>query len=187
MDDSDLTDEIRRQVEEWSTNSNECLTIQIVRGDGSVVSSFTPEFTYPIFGDEEAIFGYQGLEITLSFTSHNMLPRLSIKYDKQFPPEGEVKATDIEELFRDFLPDAAFKKADDGGLPLRDDEASTWQPPGRCVHKYTGTDEDGKKAAFETFMVELNDPEARRILENMQVLVPMLIEGGTALQLEQDW
>lgn len=186
MDDSDLTEEIKRQVEEWSTNSNECLTIQIVRSDGSVITSFTPEFTYPIFGDEEAIFGYQGLKITLSFSSHNLIPHLSIEYDKKFKQQGEVKATDIEQLFRDFLPEIAFSE-EDVNIALRDGAASTWEPLGTSVNKYSGKDADGKDAVFETFMVELDDPDARQILENMQILIPMFIEGGTALQLEQDW
>lgn len=27
------------------------------------VGAFTPDFTYPIFGEQEKIFGYKGLEI----------------------------------------------------------------------------------------------------------------------------
>ncbi len=54
----ELEAQIKAEVDEWSSNSNECFAIDIVRGDGSK-DTFRPEFTYPIFGEEEAIFGYQ--------------------------------------------------------------------------------------------------------------------------------
>lgn len=182
MDDSDLDETIKRQVEEWSTNSNECFTINLLRGDGSASASFSPDFTYPIFGDEEAIFGYQGLSIDLSFASHNLRPHLSVSYDKKFKAQGDVQATNIHTALREFLPDIAFSK-EDVAEALRDPNASEFKPPGILVNKYTGP--GGIK--YETWAADLTDPQAREILDNMQVLVPMFIEGGTMLQLEQDW
>jgi histone acetyltransferase 1 len=44
---------------------------------------------------------------------------------------------------------------------------------------------DGQQ--FEIWTVNLSDPVARELLQNMEVLVPMFIEGGSMLQLEQDW
>lgn len=36
----------------------------VLEGDERVViEPFHPDFTYPIFGDQEKIFGYEGLEI----------------------------------------------------------------------------------------------------------------------------
>src|ERR1700694_2036989 len=45
-----------------SANANDALTISLVAADSSgskTLSSFHPKFTYPIFGDDESIFGYQ--------------------------------------------------------------------------------------------------------------------------------
>ena len=181
MDEDELEEQIKAQVEEWSSNSNECFTIELVQGDTSVAASFQPEFTYPIFGEEEAIFGYQDLEITLTFAAHNLKPHLAISYDKKFPAKGEVKPTDIHEALRDFLPDTAFstQSADEA---LLDDNAATFNPPGERVKQYS---RDGQQ--FEIWCASLSDPAARQLLENMQILVPMFIEGGTTLQLEQDW
>lgn len=35
--------------------------------DRVVVEPFHPDFTYPIFGDQEKIFGYRDLEVKVSF------------------------------------------------------------------------------------------------------------------------
>ena len=181
MDTDELDAQIKQQVDEWSSNSNECFTVDIIRGDGSKAATFQPEFTYPIFGEEEAIFGYQDLSINLSFAAHNLKPHLSISYSKKFKAQGEVRPTDIHELLGDFLPSAAFSNKGVSDA-LKDEQAATFRPPGEKVHEYS---RDGRK--YEIWCVSLSDPTARQLLENMQVLVPMLIEGGTMLQLEQDW
>jgi histone acetyltransferase 1 len=89
--------QLEDQVAEWSSSSNECLNISILRGDGSEHASFQPTFTYPIFGEEEVIFGYQDLEINLTFAAHNLRPHLEIEFSKEFPKLGDVQPTDIKE------------------------------------------------------------------------------------------
>lgn len=175
-DEDELDTQIAEQVNEWSTNSNECFTLKLVRSDGSVAAEFQPEFTYPMFGDEEAIFGYQGLEITLTFAAHDLAPRLDITYDKIFEPQGDVRPTDIREALKDFLPAPAFHK--DQTLS----SAPSFQPPGEKIREYK---RQGK--SYEIWCSSLVDPAAKEILVNMQILIPMFIEGGTSLELEQDW
>ncbi|KAF2481648.1 acyl-CoA N-acyltransferase [Neohortaea acidophila] len=176
-----LAAEIEAQVQEWSSNSNDCFTVELKRGDGSIAASFQPDFTYPIFGEEEAIFGYQDLDINLSFAAHNLKPHLTISYEKKFPAQGEVKPTDIHEALRDFLPDVAFSSLSTDEA-LQDDDAADFTPPGDKIHEYS---RGGDK--YEVWCASLSDPAAKELLENMQILVPMFIEGGSTLQIEQDW
>lgn len=68
------------------------------------MSKFHPKFTYPVFGEEERIFGYQGLHINLRFAAHDLQPNVEINYDKKFKTIGETKATDIEDVLREWLP-----------------------------------------------------------------------------------
>jgi histone acetyltransferase 1 len=68
------------------------------------ISSFHPKFTYPIFGEEEQIFGYRGLKINLRYNATDMRPHLSKTFSKKFRPIGETEPTDVEELLRPFLP-----------------------------------------------------------------------------------
>ncbi|KXT12352.1 hypothetical protein AC579_573 [Pseudocercospora musae] len=176
MDDNDeLAQQIEEQVNEWSSNSNECFNIALVRGDGHKIATFQPEFTCAIFGDEEAIFGYQDLDINLSFRAHDLKPKLDISYGNIFPAQGDVRPTNIKEALIDFLPASAF---DDQRL---EDEAS-FQPPGQKIREYR---RDGK--SYEIWCASLADETARRLLENMQILVPMYIDGGSLLELDQGW
>ena len=177
----DLEATIREQVDEWSSDSNECFHVQLIRGDGSTAASFQPAFTYPIFGEEEQIFGYQGLDIRLAFAAHNLKAHVRTSWKKKFPAVGQIEATDIHAALKDFLPESAF--AEEGAeAAFKDEEAAKFVPPGEKIHGYT---RQGKK--YEIWVSTLANAKARELLENMQVLVPMFIEGGSTLELGQDW
>ena len=90
-----------------STNANEALEISFIQaapGSLRTLFSFHPLFTYPIFGDEERIFGYQGLKLNLRFAAHDLRPNLEVLYDKKFKAVGDTKAVDIEETLKEWVP-----------------------------------------------------------------------------------
>ena len=68
------------------------------------VDSFNPEFTEQFFGQEQVIFGYRNLNISLRFAAHDLYPNVAITYDKKFPPLGQTTATDIEQVLAEYLP-----------------------------------------------------------------------------------
>ena len=103
-----------------STNANDALEISIVQAAPSspkTLSSFHPQFTYPIFGEEESIFGYQGLKLNLRFAAHNLRPNLEVLYDKKFKAVGDTKAADIQETLKDWTPEGQemLKRSDGKG------------------------------------------------------------------------
>lgn len=65
---------------------------------------------------------------------------------------------------------------------LADADASTFVPPGSIVCPYHASGQ-----SFEIWCASLKDPRALVILQNMQVLVPLFIEGGTILELQYPW
>ena len=91
-----------------STNANDALEISIVQAapiSPKTLSSFHPQFTYPIFGEEESIFGYQGLKLKLRFAAHSLRPNLEVLYDKKYKAVGDTKATDIQETLKEWTPE----------------------------------------------------------------------------------
>lgn len=90
-----------------SSDSSEAVHISIVQAGQTspeILSTFHPQFTYPIFGEEERIFGYQGLRIALQFAAHDLRSNVQISYDKKFIPVGETMATDIQETLNGWIP-----------------------------------------------------------------------------------
>lgn len=88
-------------------NSNDAFHISLVNSE-KTLSTFHPKFTYPIFGEEESIFGYQNLKVHLRFHSSDMRPSLQITYNKKFKPVGDIEPTDVKAALEDFLPKSRY-------------------------------------------------------------------------------
>lgn len=83
------------------------ITVNLVRDGSSEVQSeepFHPDMTYPIFGEEEQIFGYTDLQIKLNFRANDLWPSLDISYKKEWKSVGETKPMDIRKLMEEFMP-----------------------------------------------------------------------------------
>lgn len=147
------------------------------------IHTFLPDFTYPIYGQDEVIFGYKKLKIRTRFAAHNLLPNIEITYDKKFKQLGDAKATDIVGILKKFLPEASFKSNYDESV-IADTSAREWKPPGTLVSQY---ERNGRK--FEVWAGSLLDRRVRTLLENIQIMVLYYIEGGQPLPLDEepDW
>ncbi|KAL8872563.1 MAG: hypothetical protein Q9174_001831 [Haloplaca sp. 1 TL-2023] len=171
--------------EEWSSNANEALHISFIqagRASPVTLSTFHPKFTYPIFGEEEHIFGYQGLKINIRFAAHDLLPNVSVSYDKKFKAVEDTKALDIEETLKEWIPEISFQKSAEYESQVQQN-ASGWKPPGELLESYTSR---GRK--YEIWSAEMMDPAVQQLIERIQILVSLFIEGGTPIPLDdQDW
>lgn len=90
-----------------SSNANDAVRISLVQPTPSglkTLSTFNPKFTYPIFGEEERIFGYQNLDLHFRFVAHDLRPNLEISYDKKFPAVGDTAALDLNQTLKDWVP-----------------------------------------------------------------------------------
>jgi len=92
------------QPQSWQTSSNEALKISLIGKDvqaGAI--QFPPPFTYPIFGDDETIYGYKDLVIHLVFDSITYKPFLNVKYSEKLNDAIDPQ-TDIIDKITPFLP-----------------------------------------------------------------------------------
>lgn len=162
-----------------SANSTTALQISLFQGDKRV-TSFSPEYTYAIFGDEESIFGYRNLSIKLSIAAHDLTPHVQLTYDERFKDQGEVQASDIVGALEDFLPPDTLKDVDKPATFATD--GADWSPPGSMVHSYT---QDGDE--YQVWQSSLADPRTLQMLQNIEILCVLMIEGGRTLELTEPW
>lgn len=146
------------------------------------VCEFHPQFTYPIVGEAETIFGYKDLDIDLRFAAHDLRPNVRISYQKKFPSVGETSALNLNETLQTYLPPTAFDA--DFDLALQNDlSAKDWKPPGELVSSYARNGE-----TYEIWAGSLSDPRVKLIVDNIQIFILFFIEGGQFINLEDvDW
>lgn len=146
------------------------------------VAKFNPQFTYPIFGEAESIFGYKDLEIGLRYTAHDLKPNLQISYGSKFKSVGDTSALDLHTELRDCLPPAAFENNFEDSVK-KDETAKNWTPPGELVKSYTRNTE-----TYEVWASSLSDPRMKELVRNIQIFIYFFIEGGQYLDLDDvDW
>lgn len=97
-----------RQFNVGTQDSNEALVVSLVRPSPAglvTVGSFHPAFTYPIFGEEETIYGYKNLKLGLRYNASDMRPNLQVTYSRKLKTVGlEVETTDIAAHMEEVLP-----------------------------------------------------------------------------------
>jgi histone acetyltransferase 1 len=92
------------EPEEWAIDSNEALELALLGPLGSNPLVFHPDYTYPIFGDQETIYGYKGLAINIAFAGWDMRGFVKITWQQKIDPNLGVEAEDVLETLKEHLP-----------------------------------------------------------------------------------
>lgn len=103
-----------------TADAKEAFNVSIARAEGTevkVLHKFHPAHVYSIFGDDEQIYGYQGLDIGLSFNANDMRPNLRVKHTKKLNVAGDDGPTDPAEVLREYLPAGMFRHLHHSRLP----------------------------------------------------------------------
>lgn len=91
----------KTDAEEYKASANECITLHLVDPakttsswpPNSVSSSFKPEFTHQIFGDDEEILGYRGLTVDIYFSQVDFQACVEVKYEDKAHGATEIVST----------------------------------------------------------------------------------------------
>ncbi|KAI0834825.1 putative histone acetyltransferase type b catalytic subunit [Hypoxylon sp. FL0890] len=162
--------------EEWTVDANEAVSISLVRPTPSsieTIATFQPKFTYPIFGQEEQIFGYKNLTIAFQFDARDMRPNLNVRFSKKFKKVGDIEATPIETIMEEFLPAVAFQNRNEYHEALKN-LPDTWTPPGTLVKTIEKNGE-----LYEVWHGTLNMPDVHQLMRRIQVMLLFYIEAGS--------
>ncbi|KAF8810097.1 histone acetyltransferase type B [Phlegmacium glaucopus] len=194
-------------MSEWTVDANEALTLSLVRSqkdkdalaDDETYEKFHPNFTYPIYGEEEKIYGYQDLVIDLRFASGSLEQYLAVKYSEKLGSTSTVD--DVEGTLRQFIP-PGYRTDEPSFLELVENDAMTFKPQGQKVFSYTRplshTSSKGKGKSsdldpqsqdvleFEVYHTTWNTPGFREYHRRMQLFVLLYIEAGSYINEEED-
>jgi len=92
----------------WAVDSNEALELTLYGPSASNSLSFHPEFTYPLFGEAETIYGYKGLRIKLDFAGWDMRGYLKVSWQQKLENSAGVQVDDVLEIMKEYLPEGSI-------------------------------------------------------------------------------
>ncbi|KAJ1829040.1 histone acetyltransferase 1, partial [Coemansia sp. RSA 2703] len=148
---------------------------------------FHPQFTYPIYGEHERVFGYKNLQIFLRYASGSLATHLEVRYTKRIDEQDTTHAValhadDVVTPLRQHLYDPAVcVSAEEFAQRVARDTAE-FRPPGRKIHEYAGGGEQqAQQTVYEVYEGDFSDARVRAYHERAQLLVLLYIEGAQAI------
>eukprot|EP01091_Cochliopodium_minus_P017406 TRINITY_DN680_c0_g1_i1.p1 TRINITY_DN680_c0_g1~~TRINITY_DN680_c0_g1_i1.p1 ORF type:complete len:453 (-),score=175.73 TRINITY_DN680_c0_g1_i1:115-1329(-) len=186
---SSLTSNQFRKRDEWTTWSNEALSLKFVSSVDELDNNkgeYKPEYTHQFFGDEEEIRGYKGLKINFFYTSSCLF---------YFNVEWKEKSQNSEQIFpyfADFFPtenkeqSIVFSKED---FNKEVNNNKTFVPPGQKIFEYSLSSEnkEGESEIFEIFFGTLSDEKVLNYHQKIQFFLLFYIDGARYLDEDQKW
>ncbi|KIP10311.1 hypothetical protein PHLGIDRAFT_65891 [Phlebiopsis gigantea 11061_1 CR5-6] len=177
---------------EWTADSNEALTIQLVRSQKDVIQGeevnceeFHPAFTYPIYGTDEKLYGYRDLLVDLKFASGSLRTYLNVAYAAKLPAPSPVD--DVQGLLSQYIPSdyetdlPSFEKK-------VEEDALAFKPFGEKIHSYTKPAlASSEVLEYEVWHATFKTPGFREYHERMQLFIILYIEGGSYIDEDNAW
>ncbi|KAH7890009.1 acyl-CoA N-acyltransferase [Phlebopus sp. FC_14] len=186
---------------DWTVDSNEALVLSLVRAqedqqvlaDEESFEGFHPTFTYPIYGQDEKIYGYRDLVIDLRFASGSLSQFLSVRHGEKLAASSTVD--DVEGTLKDFVP-PGYDKNEEAFLARVEEDAKSFVPIGRHIHSYqrpapgtvtpTGDDASQDKIDYEVYHATFDDAGFREYHRRMQIFILLYIEAGSYINEEEE-
>lgn len=82
------------------------------------------------------------------------------------------------------MSEGSFQESASFDTQIQEDAAAQdWKPPGELINSYTSRGRE-----FQVWAGELTDPAVQQLIDRIQILISLFIEGGTPIPLDdQDW
>ncbi|KAF9421312.1 histone acetyltransferase 1 [Podila epigama] len=168
-------------IKGWVQNSTEAVNIRLVKvNPGSMdeedqdIVEFNPAFTYPIFGENEQIFGYKGL--FLEFASGSLASCFSMGFKDKKPT-----AEKIYPLMKDWIPSDIIDNREKF-MEIAHRDYTAFKPMGTKVGEYRVDHAGAENSVFEFYQAKFDTPRFREYHKRMQCFTIFFIEGASFIE-----
>lgn len=172
-----MTDISAFQPEVWTSSSNEAVKLFVTDSEGAI--NIQPEFTYPIFGDSESIYGYKNLVIFVCFDHYTFKPFLNIKYDAKLDNDDII---DLKETLMKYLPESTIFKDEIAWVDSTKLEKESYKIPGEKLILFDNDDDE----KYSIYKIDLQSAGGLELNKRLQILTLLYIEAGTFIDSEDE-
>ncbi|UMM22563.1 hypothetical protein L5515_003717 [Caenorhabditis briggsae] len=132
---------------------------------------YSPDMVYQHFGEEETIYGYADLEVTIHHSAQTLYSYINICYSSKAKNDNGLEADDIEDklVHIDVRPNVLVTEK--GAFNQKLISQKNFQPYGEMVHKF-----QSKGKNFEVYRVTEQSEDFNLFLERIQTLGMFFIE-----------
>uniref|UniRef100_A0A1W7RGU1 Histone acetyltransferase type B catalytic subunit n=1 Tax=Agkistrodon contortrix contortrix TaxID=8713 RepID=A0A1W7RGU1_AGKCO len=180
---------MEKKLAEFKCNTNEAIHLKLVRFPEDLEddsTTFHPEFSHQVFGDDEVAFGYKGLKILLYYVAGNLSTLFRIDYTSKVNENFEcVEADDVESKIREIIP-PGFSRSVDDFVSLLEKEVN-FKPFGILLHTYSlHSEEAGEDITYQIYKADMTCPGFREYHERLQTFLMWFIETASFIDVDDE-
>ncbi|NXR85889.1 HAT1 acetyltransferase, partial [Hypocryptadius cinnamomeus] len=180
---------MEKKLAEYKCNTNEAIQLKLVRFPEDLEdenTTFNPEYSHQVFGDDEVAFGYKGLKILLYYIAGNLSTLFRIEYTSRVNDKFDcVEADDVESKIREIIPPGFCTNTDDF-VSLLEKEVN-FKPFGMLLHTYSiHNEEAGEDITYQIYKADMTCPGFREYHERLQTFLMWFIETASFIDVDDE-
>ncbi|XP_035266041.1 histone acetyltransferase type B catalytic subunit isoform X2 [Anguilla rostrata] len=180
---------MEKKLAEYKCDTNEAICLKLVRFPEDIEdesTTFHPEYSHQLFGDDEVAFGYKGLQIQLYYSAGNLSTLFKVKYTAKVTEKFDcVQADDVESKIREVIP-GGFSCNTDDFVSLLEKEAN-FKPFGTLLHAYkVHSVEEGEDVTYQIYKADMSSPGFREYHERLQTFLMWFIETASFIDVDDE-
>lgn len=163
-------------------NSNDALEFKLVRHPEDLKdeeTTFKPDMSHQVFGENETIFGYRDLKVKLYYTAGRLTTYMSIDYKEKADPdkfEG-VEPDDVAKILAEKLQPGFLTNLDTFVASLS--KESKFVPFGELVNSFKTARDGESPSTYEIYQCDTSNLEFLKYHERLQTFILWFIDGSS--------
>lgn len=171
-----------RKEDEYRCCANDVINMKLVSTEKDLKdpeNTFFPDMSHQIFGDNESIFGYKGLEVKLYYHAGSLFTYLGMEYKEMIPASYGIGADKV-------LPDIA-EKLSEGYCTNLDEfiaklpEENKFKPMGTKICSYKLKDVE-----YEIYQANVSTPRLQKYHERLQMFLLWYIDAASFIDSDDE-
>ncbi|KAJ8351995.1 hypothetical protein SKAU_G00234710 [Synaphobranchus kaupii] len=180
---------MEKKLAEYKCDTNEAICLKLVRFPEDVEdesTTFHPEYSHQLYGDDEVAFGYKGLQIQLYYCAGNLSTLFKVKYTAKVTEKFDcVQPDDVETKIREVIP-TGFSCNTDDFVSLLEKEAN-FKPFGTLLHTYkVHSVEEGEDVTYQIYKAKMSCPGFQEYHERLQTFLMWFIETASFIDVDDE-
>lgn len=177
---------LKNRLESFRCCANEVIHFKLVRQKSDLKdesTTFHPDMTHQLFGEQESIFGYKELVIEIFYSAARLCTYFNMQYFDRISPHkfDGIEPDNVLETLAKVLP-PGYCTSKDEFIKLSQKDA-TFKPYGEMLHSYkVSKDNDVRK--FEIYQTDIETPGFREYHERLQTFIMFFIDGASYIDVD---
>ncbi|XP_069120365.1 histone acetyltransferase type B catalytic subunit-like isoform X1 [Argopecten irradians] len=179
---------MKDRLEAFKCSANEAIHFKLVRQQSDTeddCTTFLPDMTHQLFGDQESIFGYKDLVVEMFYSAARLSTYVNMKYSDKVTPQrfDGIQPDNVMGTLNRKLPPGYITNKDMFLASLEKD--ASFKPYGEMMHSYKVI-KDNQEKNFEIYKTDITAPGFREYHELLQTFILFFIDAASYIDVDDD-